>query len=499
MDGKSIEGCQIVPLPKPSDIETDSEFISRCMSDEIMIDDFPEEDQRLAVCNAQWDESRATYKGEEIDLVPTESMAEEAQRGLDWRKEFGRGGTEVGVARARQLINRQELSPRTIRRMYSFKERHMVDRDAEGWSPGEEGYPSAGRIAAALWGLPAGDGWVDSKRNQLEKIDERSLNVEERQMAVVLNKPGLTNARSLIDQGSVDVESDWEFSADDGDKILGDPPNWDTYAEHHLGINSSSNDETKDAYSYPFAKDGTVYRSALAAIRQRAGQQDETQIFNAAGELLDMIDDKQRERNLATPDVKTKPAETETRNFVVDEIRVVQDGKKRRIVGHAAVFNKDSEFMGFTERVAPGAFRSAINNDDVRALINHDPNFVLGRNRAGTLKMYEDDIGLHVEIDPPETQYAKDLLTVMDRGDVSQMSFGFVTKTDEWDYSGDWPVRTLKDVELFDVSIVTYPAYPDTSAAVRSMDKWKEKQQVEEQKTFDTIDLKRKELDLISK
>ena len=101
----------------------------------------------------------ATYKGEDIDLRPTQAMAEEARRGLDWRKEHGRGGTAVGVARARQIVNRQELSPRTVRRMVSFFARHEVDKEAEGFDYGEDGYPSAGRIAWALWGGDAGQTW----------------------------------------------------------------------------------------------------------------------------------------------------------------------------------------------------------------------------------------------------------------------------------------------------------------------------------------------------
>ena len=77
-------------------------------------------------------------------------------RGLDWRKEHGRGGTEVGVARARDIINGRELSPSTVRRMYSFFSRHEVDKKGKGFDKGEEGYPSAGRIAWALWGGDAG-------------------------------------------------------------------------------------------------------------------------------------------------------------------------------------------------------------------------------------------------------------------------------------------------------------------------------------------------------
>ena len=109
----------------------------------------------------------ATYKGEDIDLTPTEAMAEEAQRGLDWRKEHGRGGTEVGVARASQIVNRQELSPRTVRRMVSYFARHEVDKEGEGFS-GEDGYPSAGRIAWALWGGEPGKSWANGKDRTMD-------------------------------------------------------------------------------------------------------------------------------------------------------------------------------------------------------------------------------------------------------------------------------------------------------------------------------------------
>lgn len=114
----------------------------------------------------------ARYKGEDIDLKPTASMAEEAERGLAWREEFGRGGTPVGVARARQLKNRQELSPDTVRRMVSYFARHEVDKQGEGFSAGEDGYPSAGRIAWALWGGDVGQSWANAKDAQMDRIDE---------------------------------------------------------------------------------------------------------------------------------------------------------------------------------------------------------------------------------------------------------------------------------------------------------------------------------------
>ena len=107
---------------------------------------------------------------------PTEGMKEEAQRGLDWRREHGRGGTEVGIARARDIVNGKNLSEDTVKRMYSFFSRHEVDKQGEGFSPGEDGYPSNGRIAWALWGGDAGFTWSKGITEILKKEDdERSI------------------------------------------------------------------------------------------------------------------------------------------------------------------------------------------------------------------------------------------------------------------------------------------------------------------------------------
>ena len=94
--------------------------------------------------------------------TPNRAMREEARRGLDWREEYNRGGTEVGVARARDIVNNRNLSIQTVKRMASYFARHEVDKQGEGWSPGEDGYPSAGRIAWALWGGNAGRNWANA-------------------------------------------------------------------------------------------------------------------------------------------------------------------------------------------------------------------------------------------------------------------------------------------------------------------------------------------------
>lgn len=148
------------------------------------------------------------------------------------------------------------------------------------------------------------------------------------------------------------------------------------------------------------------------------------------------------------------------------------EGESPKIVGHAALFDVEADIGGYyRERIAPGAFADSIAKDDVRALWNHDPNHILGRNKAGTLKLSEDAQGLLSEITPPDTQFARDLMASIKRGDVSQMSFGFFVLDDEWKRAEDKnkpPLRILKRVQLFDVSPVAFPAYEQTDVAVRS-------------------------------
>lgn len=162
-------------------------------------------------------------------------------------------------------------------------------------------------------------------------------------------------------------------------------------------------------------------------------------------------------------------SEIERRTICARELRASDEGDgPARISGYAAVYNSLSEDLGgFREMIAPGAFGAL--DGDVRALWNHNSDYVLGRTRSGTLALSSDEIGLAFEATPPDTQWARDLMTTIRRGDVDQMSFGFRTVRDEWrQETGQAPVRTLLQVELYDVSPVTFPAYPQTSAQVRA-------------------------------
>ena len=164
----------------------------------------------------------------------------------------------------------------------------------------------------------------------------------------------------------------------------------------------------------------------------------------------------------------------ELRILKTAELRVTRNGDELpKIEGYAAVFNKNSEDMGFIERIAPGAFKNALKTSDVRALFNHDSNIILGRKSSGTLELKEDKKGLFMSVTPPDTQLVRDMvLSPIERGDVTQQSFGFTVQSDDWDYRDNEPsIRTITEIrELFDVSPVTFPAYPDTAVALRSLD-----------------------------
>lgn len=163
--------------------------------------------------------------------------------------------------------------------------------------------------------------------------------------------------------------------------------------------------------------------------------------------------------------------EIERRTFT-GEIRAEKRGEDTQIVGYAAVFGHESEDLGgFREVIEPGAFDEALGRDDVRALFNHDANLILGRTPK-TLRLRVDENGLHYDIDPPDTQAARDLMVSLGRGDVDQSSFGFSVVSETWEQPTDernYPLRRINKVRLFDVSPVTFPAYTTTSAEARAM------------------------------
>ena len=157
----------------------------------------------------------------------------------------------------------------------------------------------------------------------------------------------------------------------------------------------------------------------------------------------------------------------ELRYISSHEVRA--DAGKRTIKGYASVFNTLSEDLGgFREVIAPKSFSRCLSmNADVRCLVDHLPSSILGRSTAGTLRLREDNVGLAIECDLPETRLGEDTLISIRRGDLNSMSFGFICVDESWSVMPDGTkLRTVSDADLFDVSVVTYPAYKSSSVGV---------------------------------
>lgn len=181
----------------------------------------------------------------------------------------------------------------------------------------------------------------------------------------------------------------------------------------------------------------------------------------------------------------TKEQRTNSANF---EIR--ESGNGMTYSGYAAIWDSPSEPLPFTERIQRGAFKKTLQSrNEIKLLWNHDPGQVLGSLRAGTLRLYEDERGLRVEADLPDTQLGRDTATLLKRGDVSAMSFGFTVPKGGDTWNQDGTERTLKSVRLFEVSIVAWPAYSATAgtASVRSFDKLAIRSNVDEDTLSDVM------------
>lgn len=192
-------------MPLPIAGETRDEFIDRCMSDAEAVDDYPDAEQRFAVCNAFWDKKQEGYK-------PTAEMARIAERALEWRREYGRGGTEVGVARARNIANRDNLSSETVARMRSFFARHGTNRSEHFDDKEPDGGPTAFRIAWDLWGGDPARDWANRIGNQEDS--EKMTEIKHQSVSLEIKREpdedgvfeGYASVFGIVDQGMDIVE-----------------------------------------------------------------------------------------------------------------------------------------------------------------------------------------------------------------------------------------------------------------------------------------------------
>lgn len=176
-------------------------------------------------------------------------------------------------------------------------------------------------------------------------------------------------------------------------------------------------------------------------------------------------------QDTARPEGLTVP-ELRHETFDLDAAEIRTEGDSIQFTGHAAVFDRlSADLGGFRERIKRGAFRKALDADqDVRFLVNHDANLLLARTKSGTMELREDPKGLRVYAELAPTSYAQDLRVLVKRGDLSQMSFGFTVESDTWTDKDGEVTRTINSFDrLVDVSVVTFPAYSQTDASVRSL------------------------------
>ena len=374
--------------------------------------------------------------------------------------------------------------------------------------------------------------WGDTGECKYNSQEEAEQDNESYRDMTNLNSKGYDNAVSLTKEGKYNIDSDWVFTAADGNELLGDD-NWSEYEKWFLAYDSEAAEETKSRYGYPFGKNGEVYRKALIATRQYAGRFKLDAIFDAAGKLIEMIDNQEASNEIhekrhiisitedektvtivyekdledeeETQEIDNQIVETETKEIKVwdkkynnvdmekrifnIESRVEErENGKEVVIGHASVYDSRSNNLGgFYEYIAKGAFTDElIEKSDVRALINHDPNLILARSTSGTLKLEADEKGLRYELSIPETSYAQDLSINLKNGNISQSSFAFTVASDEWssDDEGN-DIRTITAIDrLYDISAVTYPAYNDSESYVvaqRGLSLYKEKIKKEEE------------------
>ena len=453
------------------------------------------------------DEANSDYRAEEdVNLDVTEGMKEEAAKGKQWRDEYGRGGTEVGLKTANMILS-NSMTEERVKKMFAFHSRHQVDKKAEGYRVGEKGYPSAGRIAIALWGGDAGFSWSEKKRNQLEREEEERVTkkiktalenkVKDHNEDVKDSKKDwntkVTYAKleKVFDRGvgaynnnpasvrpTVKSPEQWALArvnsflyAVKNGKFRGGKHDTDLLPNNHPVVKKMKEDKNYRKKVGTMITDGiemNLYDTKEEAINEAKemgwdGQGDGFHLHQLDSKEVYMAFESHEEIMDVMNNRTIKNNNMEKRIFNIETRVDTNEEGKDLVVGHASVYDSRSNNLGgFYEFIDRGAFtEELIANSDVRALINHDPNLILARNTSGTLKLTADERGLKYEFEMPETSYGKDLAISMKRGDITQSSFAFTVAEDDWSTDADGNnIRTIKKIDrLYDVSPVTYPAY----------------------------------------
>ena len=386
-----------------------------------------------------------------------QAATDNAKRALAIREEEGTDcGTPVGWESARIIANREAVSEDRLPRIYSFLSRAKTYD--QGSFKDEDGKQICGSIMYAAWGGDEMHRWAERTLENME--EEKSLrhikSVEETATEIIIT---YGKAEAMEEAGYKEEER-----AEAGELKVGDFVSWDSSGGRSQGKVVEITTDGQIVADSGFKVNGTAEDpAALISIYEYDSEE------NAFVERKPPL----RVAHLFSTLTKVDGAEVRSLNEIVEqraydgELKAAVEG--RTVEGYASVFNSMSEDLGgFREIILPGAFSEVLDND-VRALYNHDSNYLLARTTSGTLELKEDDKGLYYRFEMPNTSYGNDMLELFRRGDLSQSSFGFTVEKDSWRMQDGQHVRYIERVgSLFDVSPVVYPAYTAASSGLRS-------------------------------
>ncbi len=285
-------------------------------------------------------------------------------------------------------------------------------------------------------------------------------------MAITLNRKGISHAKALIAAGKIN-EGTWSFSAADGNALLGDN-DWAEYGKWFLAVDSDADAETKEHYKYPFGKGGEIYRRGVIAAKQRASQQGQTAISEAADGLLEAIDkklEKEEEKSRGTAERRFVPFAGEMRALKKDDGGML-------IEGYPIVYGRYANLWGFKEIILAGAATEALERSSELVLWNHATDQPMAARKNGTLEVKEDEHGVWIRAEVSKTFWGRNGYEAIQNGLVDKMSFAFDIESDSWswkDFDGvKIEVREIKKLAMiYDYSAVTFPAYEDTEVTAR--------------------------------
>lgn len=386
-----------------------------------------------------------------------QAATDNAKRALKIREDEGTDcGTPVGWESARIIANKEAITEQRLPRVYSFLSRAKTYD--QGSFKDEDGKQICGSIMYAAWGGDEMHRWAERTLENME--EEKSLrhikSVEETATEIIITY----GKAEPMEEAGYDKE---EERAEAGELSVGDFVSWDSSGGRSQGVVRDITTDGQIEADSGFKVNGTAEDPA-ALISVYEYDSEEKAFVERKPPL--------RVAHLFSTLTKVDGAEVRSLNEVVEQRaydgEIKAAAESRTVEGYASVFNSMSEDLGFREVILPGAFSDVLDND-VRALYNHDSNYLLARTTSGTLELKEDDKGLYYRFEMPNTSYGNDMLELFRRGDLTQSSFGFTVEKDNWRMEDGQQVRYIERVgSLFDVSPVVFPAYNQASSGLRS-------------------------------